>query len=119
MAQERTALVRLFWEYLGHKHWDELGNLFHPECKILWPNTAEEFTPERYVTMNQEYPGNWRIDIEDVIEADQKVISVVRIVDMDAEQSLRGIAFFHIENGLIRHLREYFAEDVSKPDWRK
>jgi hypothetical protein len=118
MAQERTALVRLFWEHLGNKHWDQMAALFHPECKIVWPNTDEEFTPEQYVKINQKYPGNWHIGIEDVIEADQKVISIVRIRDINDEQSLRGIAFFNIENGVIRHLREYFADDVKKPDWR-
>ncbi|MGI6392283.1 MAG: nuclear transport factor 2 family protein [Candidatus Izemoplasmatales bacterium] len=115
---DKIAVVNHFWYLFDRQDWDGLKRLFHPECKIAWPNTSDDFTPEEYISLNRKYPGSWKIEVEDVIEAKTKAISVVRIKSKDSCRSLRGIGFFTFEDGLIYHLLEYFAPDTHKPDWR-
>ena len=119
MTENKLETIRRFWQLFDAKRWDELLPMFHAECKIVWPNTSEDFTPEAYLRLNREYPGNWQITLEDVTEAQNKVISVIRINSVDNGQSLRGIGYFHLQDGLIYYLLEYFAEDTAKPDWRR
>ena len=114
----KVDIVKTFWKLLDERRFEELTELFHPECKIVWPNTSEDFTPEEYIRLNKDYPGSWKIDLEDVTDANTKVISVVRIKSKDNGQSLRGIGYFHLEEDLIYYLLEYFAPDTEKPEWR-
>jgi len=116
---DRIAIIKKFWKLLDEQDWEGLRVLFHPECKIVWPNTSEDFTPDEYVRLNKDYPGSWKIELEDVSETKTKVISVVRITSKDNGQSLRGIGYFHLEDDLIYYLLEYFAPDTMKPEWRR
>jgi len=119
LTEDNCDLVRRFWQAMDKQDWESLRAFFGEEAIIVWPNTGEKFTPSRYVEINENYPGTWNIDLEHLETGDEFVVSVVNIHSPSEPATLRGIAFFKIEAGLIIRLTEYFADNHDRPLWRK
>jgi len=118
MPADLKPMVYAFFDQMNKKHWNDLLAMFDSTCQIRWINTGEKFTPEQYVLVNKEYPAVWSLEVEDVQISERNVISIIHIKSKSTNHSLRGIAYFRIENGKIVGLKEYFADDGTPPEWR-
>jgi len=116
---QRVETVKTFWKRMSLQEWDQLEKMFPAEARIFWPNTAETFTPETYINVNRNYPGQWRLDLEKLEETNDSIITVTRIKALNEAVSLRAISFFRFQGEAIISLTEFFADDTIMPEWRQ
>ncbi|MEL7656782.1 MAG: hypothetical protein AAGU75_12840, partial [Bacillota bacterium] len=56
--------VENLWNDMDAQNWSNLKSYFHENAMINWHNTNERFSPDEFVIVNSEYPGNWNIITE-------------------------------------------------------
>lgn len=109
--------ILALWGAIHHQRWETVADFFAPGARILLHNTREQFTPQEFVRLNSEYPGDWTITVERVEELDHLIITVIRT--QAGEASLHATSFFQMgEGGRITRLDEYWGDDGPPPDWR-
>jgi hypothetical protein len=108
--------VRSFWEMIRAKEWEKLHDLLHEGFRAEFPQSGEWFTRQQFVSMNRSYPGEWSIRLRDLYQCEQCVVTEVEVA-IDGRTD-RGISFFRVENGKVIHLREFWPEPFSIPEWR-
>ena len=101
---------------MDNQEWDKLLEFFDYDAQIYWPNTNERFSVEKFVEINRNYPGDWRVNIKKILNSYNTVISVVGLTD--GQKSLHAISFFYFVEGFVASLEEYWSEDGSPPDFR-
>lgn len=73
-------IVVTFWEHFNQAQFDEAGTLLAPDCKIFWPNTREVFrSRNKFLSLNENYPGRWFIDGIHILSRDNLVVSVANV----------------------------------------
>lgn len=111
-------LVVSLWSHIDRQDWDKLYLYFTDDAVINWHNTNESFNVEEFVRVNNEYPGDWNIQIERIESIDNLVISVVRVQLKNDDVSFHATSFFEFENDKIKLLNEYWGDDGKAPQWR-
>ena len=108
--------VLQFWSDIHRQSWASLATYFHKDAIINWHNTNEQFTVDEFVRVNAQYPGDWQIETERVVCADDLVISAVRV--FSGSISFHATSFFGFREGRIASLDEYWGNDEKAPAWR-
>ena len=111
--------IRAFWKDVITQNRDALRAYFSTDAIIRWPCTNEQFTVDRYISVNCDYPGNWEGEIERIEERDPAIILAGRVYPPDRSVSFHVVSFIRLENGLITEMDEYWAEDGEPPTWRR
>lgn len=106
------------WNDINNQNWDNLPSYFHSDATINWHNTNESFSVDEFVIANSEYPGNWIIDIERLMQIDNVVISVAKVQLKGENISFHATSFFKFDNDKIQLLDEYWGNDSLPPQWR-
>jgi len=118
MSQDQE-IVSKFWNLFGEGKFAEAGKLMDRESIVHWPNTREVFRGrDRFVSVNEKYPGTWVISLEKLMSINDIVVSVVKVESPDQIQSCYATSFFTIENGLIMEIVEYWSDNGEPPQWR-
>jgi len=111
--------IRKLWDLFGEAKFAEAGKLMHPELIVYWPNTREVFRGrDRFLSVNEKYPGRWTIFLEKLMSVNDTVISVVKVESPDQTQSCYATSFFTIKDGLIMEILEYWSDNGEPPQWR-
>ena len=119
MMESNERTIREFWRLFDEARYEDVAPLFHPDCRIRWPNTRELFKgSQKLIAMNRNYPGRWYIEVIDVIPGGERVISVVRVYSKEAPESFYAVSFFTFEQGLITEIIEYWGNVTEAPAWR-
>lgn len=113
------ALVQRFWSFYQARRWAEAQALLAPHAECLWWATQERFRgAPSVVHVNAVYPEGWSIHLLDVQALkDGRVLSLVR-VDQDA-RSFYANSYFHVRDGLIQQIDEYWSDVQAAPAWRR
>ena len=113
------VLVKTFWQLMSDQEWDSVKNLLHPEFVTTWPQSKEKMIgPDNFVNVNKYYPGNHKIELIRMSEADTKVFTTVWI-EADTGQKTFANSYFEIKDEKIFQAEEYWAEPYAAPEWRK
>ncbi len=117
-AQAR-ALVQRFWALYQGRQWAQAQALLAPQAECLWWATQERFRgADAVVHVNAVYPEGWTIRLLDLQSlADGRVLSLVR-VDQDGH-SFYANSYFHVRDGLIQQIDEYWSDVQPAPAWRR
>lgn len=107
-----------YWKAVAAQDSQALPAYFHPQARIRWHNTNEDFSVDEFIAANCQYPGSWRGQVERVSIAGNVVISVVCVSSAAEPVSLHAVSFFHMEHGKIRSIDEYWGDDGPAPQWR-
>ncbi len=118
-AGEGPALVQRFWALYQARRWAEAQALLAPPAECLWWATQERFRgADAIVHVNAVYPEGWTIHLLDLQAlADGRVLSLVR-VDQDGH-SFYANSYFHVRDGLIQQIDEYWSDVQAAPAWRR
>lgn len=108
-----------YWKAVADQEENTLRSFFAPEACILWHNTNERFTVEEFLRANCEYPGKWAGEVERAEQTGTLLITAVRVWSQDGTASFHAVSFFHLEQGLIQRLDEYWGDDGTPPQWRR
>jgi ketosteroid isomerase-like protein len=114
-----AATVRRFWRLFDRGDFEAAGELLSPQAVVRWPNTREIFTTrDDFIAANRNYPGSWRIAVEQLLAADDQMISVVRVSSPDGHKAVYATSFFRFRNGRISRITEYWGDCGEPPRWR-
>ncbi len=83
---------------------------------LEWPQSNERIRgADTFARMNAEYPttGTWVFSIQRLVASDAEVVTHVTIGD--GTQSAEAISFFHVVEGKITRLVEYWPEKYVPP----
>ena len=110
------APVRLI-DAFNRRDWDTVVQLVAPDIVyeiILSRETVRG--RDEFVAFNRDYPGDWWIDIDQVVaEGDRVVIRLSFRVDSQVEPA---IIFFELRDGLIARQSDWWPEYYEPPAWR-
>ncbi len=110
--------VEQFWADVLRQDAEALRAYFRKDAFVNWHCTNEHFTVEEYIRANCEYPGEWAGEIERIHSFDDMIVTVVRVYPVDSSDSFHVTSFLKVENGKIRSMDEYWADDGPAPQWR-
>lgn len=106
-----------FWRDMDAGRWAAISGYFAENAEVSWTATGETFTVPQFIKVNTEYPGEWRLDVERIVESGDTIVSVVRAVCGD--RTSWACSFFSFENDRIARLEEFWSDAGAPPDWRK
>jgi ketosteroid isomerase-like protein len=112
-------VVHRFWALYQARRWSEAQALLAPHAECLWWTTQERFRGAAAVVhVNAVYPEGWSIHLLDLQALkDGRVLSLVR-VDQDG-QSFYANSYFHVRDGQIQQIDEYWSDVQAAPTWRR
>lgn len=112
-------IVKRFWNLMSRGMFEDAGKLMSENCVVFFPNTKEVFRGrDKYVKMNQKYPGRWIISIEKLLSNEDTVVSAANVESEDKSSSFYDTAFFTIRNNVITEITEYWGDNGEPPKWR-
>ena len=111
--------ITRFWDDVLKQDAEAIRTYFHPNAWINWYNTNEHFTVEEFIRANCEYPGAWAGKVERIITTPDHIITATHVYSRDGSVSCHATSFFHIVEGKIASVDEYWGDDGNVPSWRK
>jgi hypothetical protein len=112
-------LVTKFWNYFSNQEWEKAKELLDQDFIATWPQSRERILgPENFINVNRHYPGNHKIEIKQLFEIENKIITTVWM-EADTGQKTFANSFFEIKNNKIISVTEYWAEPYVAPKWRE
>lgn len=115
-----TVILVTFWQHIQAREWDAARALLAPDFTAEWPHTGERFIGrDDFIAMNREYPEGWMLRVLDVVSDGESAASQIEVLHNGARHV--AASFFHIENGLLKSVTEYWVQHGSEkqPEWRK
>lgn len=88
-----------------------------PTFRAEFPQSGERFDRDGFLRLNRDYPGDWHIRLVSVVDGSDCIVTEVE-VDIDGRTD-RAVSFFHVREGKVAALREYWPEPFAVPEWRK
>lgn len=111
--------IKSFWRDVISQNRTALPSYFCENAVIRWHCSNEQFTVAEYIQANCEYPNEWNGEIERIEETGDTIVIAGRVFPVDKTASYHVMSFIRLENGLIREMDEYWADDGEAPAWRK
>jgi len=121
---ELKQLVANLWADMHNQNWDNLSEYFSGDAVIRFHDTNEQLDRDEFVSLNAQFPGGWSIEVERLIQAEDTVISVVKVTPRDDPDSKLDsyytTSFFEFGDGKIIKLDEYWCICGAPPEeWRE
>jgi hypothetical protein len=110
--------VRAWWQALQARDWTRATALLRSDLQVVWWSSGESFDgPAGFIEAQARYPEGWTIQLVEVSPLqDGRVVSVARVDH--PPQSFFATSFFHLEDGLVFAIDEYWATVEEPPAWR-
>lgn len=110
--------VRAWWQALQARDWARASALLRSDLQAQWWTSGERFDGAAgFIQAQSRYPEGWTIHLIEVSALqDGRVVSVTR-VDHPPQQFF-ATSFFHLEDGLVFAIDEYWATVEAPPSWR-
>jgi len=110
--------VRAWWQALQARDWTRATALLRTDLQVVWWSSGESFDgPAGFIEAQARYPEGWTIQLVEVSPLqDGRVVSVARVDH--PPQSFFATSFFHLEDGLVFAIDEYWATVEAPPAWR-
>ena len=111
--------VFAFWKAVLEQRAEDIPSFFTEDAVVNWHCTNERFTVAEFVRANCEYPGDWDGEVERVCEISEGIVTVTRVYPTDKSASFHVTSFLTLQDGKIKQMDEYWADDGPAPNWRK
>lgn len=116
---ESKQVVVAFWDAMKSNDFTQVGQWLSDDFECLWPQSGELIVGrDNFIAINSFYPANgrWLFDIHSIVCDGDTVVTDVSVTD-GVEQA-RAITFHTIDNGLIRHQKEFWPDSMQAQSWR-
>lgn len=118
-ATEPTAgaLLTAFAGCIDAQDWEGLTALLSDDFACRYATTAETFDKDAFIAVNRDYPGRWRFEREDVVDAGERGVLRARVSDATGEtDETHFVATFATARaGLLTEVVEVWAEVAPVP----
>lgn len=108
-----------YWSAVFRQDADAIRRFFHSTAFVNWHNTNEHFTVEEFIRANCDYPGKWDGKVEKIVTADDCTVTAARVFEKGGKLSFHVVSFFHVAEGKIASIDEYWGDDGEPPQWRQ
>jgi ketosteroid isomerase-like protein len=116
---DKRSLVVAFIDSLEERDWDRWAGLLHPDVTYELPQSRERVIGrDRYLQFNQEYPGDWHLQLKTAIADEANGVAWFGWVVSGSEPA-DGIAFFTFAEGLITSVTDFWPEPYDPPPGRE
>ncbi|KGN36826.1 nuclear transport factor 2 family protein [Knoellia subterranea] len=117
--EQNTAgelLVR-FATHIDDANWDGLADLLADDFRARYSTTGEEFDKQGFVALNRDYPGRWRFEREDVVDAGDRAVLRARVSDATgtSDETHFVATFATARAGQLTEIVEVWAEVAQVP----
>lgn len=112
-------VVEAFWDAMKSNDFSQVGQWLSDDFICLWPQSGEQIVGrDNFIAINSSYPahGRWLFDIHSIVCDGDTVVTDVSVTD--GVQKARAITFHTVENGLIRHQKEFWPDPMQAQSWR-
>lgn len=117
-TQNPSAIARQWWALIDKAEFKEAASLAAPGAVIDWVLSNERMRIEdQWVAANENYPGSWRAEINEIVSEGGKVTTVTTV--SDGAESVTAISIFAVAGGRIAGIVEYWSEPYPAPEWRR
>ena len=108
--------VRALWAAIEARDWRTVEALCDARLVYSLPQSGEIHDRDGFLRMNREYPGDWHITLDHLVDGDEWIVTEVTVSFGD--RSDRGVSLFRLSGGKVVELREYWPEPFPVPAWR-
>lgn len=116
-AGDPKTVAQRWWTLNDERNFSGAAALCRPGCVIDWPLSNERFvTAGDWAAAMEHYPGAWRCTVETLMAEGERVMTIAKVAD--ATTAVTAISLFHIRDGLITELVEYWPDPYDAPEWR-
>ncbi|CAN5804700.1 hypothetical protein BH20ACT6_BH20ACT6_12320 [soil metagenome] len=113
-ADDHAAVVlRSLWERIDAQAWDRLADLLHPDFRSRYVHTGEVLDRAGYVAVNRDYPGRWRVHVDDVVSSGWR--AVTRTTVTDGSTTFHVASFGEVRDAGVVELVEVWADSEATP----
>ncbi|HEX7296637.1 MAG TPA: nuclear transport factor 2 family protein [Pyrinomonadaceae bacterium] len=113
-------VVKRFWSLMESNDFHSVGEVLSDDFVLEWPQSGERIRGrDNFGRMNQEYPahGTWRFTINRILVDGDEAVTDVSVTD--GVQHGRVISFFHVGNGNIQKLLQFWPDPFPAPENRR
>lgn len=118
---EATEVIRRYWSAVFSRDWNAVGRTLADNVEVFWPVTREIIRGrDNLVAVNSQHPNGWSIDVLNVYDAGDVVVSEVQVPQEDVG-IFRVVSIWTVADGVIISGREYWALYGGEEgrDWRR
>lgn len=110
----RQLLVQ-HWQCANARDWDGFARTLHPEVEYRVPQTRELLCgAAALLDFYRSYPGAWTLELTRLLlDGDQAVSCTAFHVE---QQTMTGIAFFQLRDGLVWRIEDWWPESYLPPE---
>lgn len=108
-----------YWSATVYQSPLQMRGFFDENAKIVWHNTNEIFTVDRYIELNCKYPKKWDFEIHRKEIISDLIITAVKVFAVDNGESHYVVSFIRLKNNKVISLDEYWGENSEIPQWRR
>jgi len=109
-------IIRRFWKNIDSRNWNNVESMLHNDFVAEFPQSKEVFNAKTFLIMNQNYPGNWKLSVQQIIVESNSVVSEIRVETNEKVEI--GISIIKLMDGKIINIREFWPEPFDIPKWR-
>ena len=108
-----SGVLAEMWARIHAREWDKIAGLLDPAVVVRYVHTGEVLDADAFVRANSDYPGEWRIDVEEIVGDGQRAASRARVYD--DEQSFYVASFATTAGGRITEMTEVWTDTGQPP----
>jgi hypothetical protein len=109
---DAASALRQLWATLADREWDAIAELLDPAVEVRYVHTGEVLDRAGFVAANRNYPGRWRVTVQDVVADGDKAVTLTRLDN--GTETMYVASFATTRRGLITSLIEVWA-DAEQP----
>lgn len=110
-------VVRALWDALERRDWPRVEALCSPSLVYTLPQSGEVHDRADYLRMGREYPGEWHLVVERLVDGGEWIVTEVKVTFPDRVDC--GVTFFRVCDGQVLEMREHWPEPFEVPVWRQ
>lgn len=111
---QNLSLIERFWSTANAADWEAFATLLSADLVYEVPQTREQVRGrDDFVEFFRTWPGPWRAELVQTLVDGPSAVTVIDFVTPD--ERMRGISFFTLTEGTIRHITEYWPADYEPP----
>jgi ketosteroid isomerase-like protein len=111
---DTRAVIEQHWSASNRRDWLRFAEVIHPDLVYEVPQTRERVRGrENYVEFFRTWPGHWQAHLRRlVVQGDTAVTEIAFVVD---GETMTGISFFELADGLIVRVTDYWPNPYEPP----
>jgi hypothetical protein len=114
------SVVERFIDTLDRRDWEAWAALLHPDVVYELPQSSERIRGrERYLQFNQEFPGDWHLELKVAIADERYGVAwfLWRVGDAGPDDAMAFFTF--ADDGLVVAVTDFWPERYDPPHGRE